>query len=360
MPVVWCSISGHGFGHAAQIVPVLNELARQVRNCRVVLRTTVPAFYFKDRLQASWELSAVQQDIGCMQNGPLSIDVTRTWEEHERFHESWDNRVSREIEALRAARARLVLSNISYLGLEAGAKAGLPSIALASLSWDQILRHLPPPHPKQAPTILERIRESYGAGTTLLRLTPGLKMDAFRRMIDIGPVTESAKGDREGLRRYLKVTPEERVVLVAFGGIPLSGLPSEVIDKLSGFRFIVDGTAPGGLDRVHGTHSIPYSFKELLPSVDLVLTKPSYGMVVEAVSLRVPVVYVQRHTFVEEGALIDYLHTYGRAAELSVQDFMAGRWSTALNAALEAHRPALQPLPVTGAGEAVAFLKQYL
>ena len=32
MPVVWCSISGHGFGHAAQVVPILNELATSKSN----------------------------------------------------------------------------------------------------------------------------------------------------------------------------------------------------------------------------------------------------------------------------------------------------------------------------------------
>ena len=32
MPYIWCAISGHGYGHAAQVVPVLNAL---VPSCQV-------------------------------------------------------------------------------------------------------------------------------------------------------------------------------------------------------------------------------------------------------------------------------------------------------------------------------------
>ena len=32
MPLIWCSISGHGYGHAAQVAPVLNALGRLMPN----------------------------------------------------------------------------------------------------------------------------------------------------------------------------------------------------------------------------------------------------------------------------------------------------------------------------------------
>ena len=79
MPLIWCSISGHGYGHAAQVVPVLNALGRLVPNLKALLRTTVPAGFFEPRLAIPWELSPAQQDIGCIQKGPLTIDVAGTW-----------------------------------------------------------------------------------------------------------------------------------------------------------------------------------------------------------------------------------------------------------------------------------------
>ncbi|MBH0180444.1 MAG: hypothetical protein HP490_01870 [Nitrospira sp.] len=77
MPLLWAAISAHGFGHAAQVVPVLNALGRLVPNLRVLLRTMVPASFFEHRLTVPWELSAVQQDVGCIQNGPLTTVTAR-------------------------------------------------------------------------------------------------------------------------------------------------------------------------------------------------------------------------------------------------------------------------------------------
>ncbi|NJN36261.1 MAG: hypothetical protein HC794_03395, partial [Nitrospiraceae bacterium] len=83
---------------------MLNALGRLVPNLRVLLRTMVPASFFEHRLTVPWELSAVQQDIGCIQNGPLTIDVEATWREHNRFHLTWDDRMRAEVDAIRAAR----------------------------------------------------------------------------------------------------------------------------------------------------------------------------------------------------------------------------------------------------------------
>jgi hypothetical protein len=121
MPLIWCSISGHGFGHAAQIVPVLNELGRRIPSLKALLRTTVPPSLFQDRLHVPWDISACEQDIGCIQQGPLHIDVEGTWDAYDRFHTAWTERVSQEADAIKRYSPDLILSDISYLAIEAGA-----------------------------------------------------------------------------------------------------------------------------------------------------------------------------------------------------------------------------------------------
>ena len=54
MPSIWCAISGHGYGHAAQVVPVLNALGTFVPGVTAILRTMVPASFFRDRLAIQW------------------------------------------------------------------------------------------------------------------------------------------------------------------------------------------------------------------------------------------------------------------------------------------------------------------
>src|SRR5690348_16962714 len=109
MPLIWCSISGHGFGHAAQVAPVLNQFGRQVPGLSAILRTTVPAAFFEPRLTIPWQLSIAQQDIGCIQDGPLKIDVPETWAAHRAFHSDWTAKVEAESRLIRNTNPACVL-----------------------------------------------------------------------------------------------------------------------------------------------------------------------------------------------------------------------------------------------------------
>ena len=125
MPVIWCSISGHGFGHAAQVVPILNELGHRIPTLRVVLRTNVPSRFFQEYLSPSWELRPSQQDIGCVQDDPLKINVEGTWNAYEQFHAGWATAVKQEAELIQSVQPDLVIANISHFGIAAGAHSGV-------------------------------------------------------------------------------------------------------------------------------------------------------------------------------------------------------------------------------------------
>lgn len=356
MPLIWAAISAHGYGHAAQVVPVLNALGKLVPGLRALLRSTVPASFFKDRLMVPWELSPVLQDVGCIQNGPLTIDVESTWREHQRFHETWDDRVHAEAEAMRALRPDLVLADTPYLALAAGKEAGIRTAALASLTWDLVLEGLPAPTDIDRAALLRSIRHAYGQADRALRMAPSPKMDVFRGPTDIGPIAEPAAPAREQLANTLNLSPNEKTVLVGFGGIPLPSPPFHELEGLHGYRFLFDGPVPAGSRQFVSTRSLSFSFKSLLASVDLVMTKPGYGTIVEAVGLGQPVVYVRRYNFADEQTLVDYLHRHGRGMELSQGDFFHARWQTALNHVLALPAPATAPPPPTGAVEAAILL----
>ena len=138
---------------------MLNELGRRLPTLKVLLRTTVPAHFFANRLTVPWELSVQEQDVGCVQQGPLTIDVPATWRAYHDFHDSWDRRVFEEVAVLQQYDPVLMLSNISYLALEAGSRAGIPAIALGSLSWDHVLHEFVDPHRPEHGHIVAHIHE---------------------------------------------------------------------------------------------------------------------------------------------------------------------------------------------------------
>lgn len=360
MPLIWAAISAHGFGHAAQLVPVLNVLGRLVPDMRVLLRTTVPASFFKDRLVIPWEVSAIQQDVGCIQNGPLAIDVEATWRAHKQFHATWGDRIQTEVEAMREARPEVIVADTPYLAVAAGAEAAIPTVALVSLTWDLILSEYPAPPHIDRQVLIQSIRQAYAQADLALRITPAPKMEIFERAIDIGPIAEPALPVREQLSQLLALAPGERTVLVGFGGIPLASLPFADLERLTGYRFLFDGPTPAHSTRFVSTKSLPFSFKTLLASVDVIMTKPGYGTLVEAVGLQTPLVYVRRYNFADEPALIDYLHRYGRGVEMSMEEFTAGRWETALSKVDDLPMPTAPPPPTTGAEDAATILATLL
>ena len=359
MPLIWCAISGHGYGHAAQVVPVLNAIGSLVPGMTAILRTTVPASFFRDRLTIPWDLQPVQQDVGCVQIGPLKIDIDETWAAHHRFHETWEARLSQEVTAMQAASPALVIADTPYLAIEAGSRAQRPTIALASFTWDLVLKEYCHASDRSQQQLIQCIRDSYAKAHVALRITPAPRIDALANIIDIGPITSPSSPERERLASALALAPNEHTVLVGFGGIPLTSLPLEQMEQLRHYRFLFDGPVPSGYSRIHSTKTLPFSFKTLLASVDIIMTKPGYGTIVEAVALQQPVVYVRRYNFADELPLVDYLHRYGRGVELSIDNFVQGRWEPALQQTLASPLPLLPPPPPTGAAEAAEVIARY-
>jgi hypothetical protein len=360
MPIIWSAISGHGFGHAAQVVPVLNALGNLVPGLTAILRTTVPPSFFENRLTIPWEHSLAQQDIGCIQDGPLTIDIDTTWVAHQHFHETWDVRLANEIAAMQSASPALVIADTPYLAIEAGSCAHVPTVALANLTWDLVLKEYCHATDHSHQQLIQRIRKSYANADMALRITPAPTIDAFSNVIDIGPIANPSPPERNRLAVALNLAPNEKIVLVGFGGIALTSLPLEQMERLHRYRFLIDGPVPTGYSRIHSIKTLPFSFKTLLASVDLIMTKPGYGTIVEAVALQQPVLYVRRYNFVDEPPLVNYLHRYGRGVELSLDDFTQGRWEAALQHALDTPLPSSPPPPTTGAADAATFIAQQL
>jgi hypothetical protein len=253
----------------------------------------------------------------------------------------------------------LILADTPYLAIEAGSRARIPTVALANFTWDLVLKEYCHASDTPQQQLIQRIRESYAKARMALRITPAPQIDAFSNMVDIGPIASPAPPERDRLASVLALTPNERTVLVGFGGIPLTSLPLEHMEQLPPYRFLFDGPVPPGYSRIHSTKTLPFSFKALIASVDVIMTKPGYGTIVEAVALQQPVVYVRRYNFADEPALVDYLHRYGRGVELSIDDFIQGQWEPAIGKAMAMLSPPTPPPPSTGAMQAASILASY-
>ncbi len=360
MPSIWCAISGHGYGHAAQVVPVLNALGDLVPGLTAILRTTVPASFFQDRLAIPWEHQSRATRHRLYPRRTSQDRYRRDMGGTPTFPRNLEARLSHEIAAMQAASPALVIADTPYLAIEAGSCAQIPTVALASFTWDLVLKEYCHASDHAQQQLIQRIRESYAKADMALRITPAPTINAFSNVIDIGPIANPSPPEQNRLASALNLVPNEKTVLVGFGGIALTSLPFEQMEQLHHYRFLIDSPVPPGYSRIHSIKTLPFSFKTLLASVDLIMTKPGYGTIVEAVALQQPVLYVRRYNFVDEQPLVDYLHRYGRGMELSLDDFVKGRWEAALRTVLDLLTPTTPPPSATGAADAATILAKSL
>ena len=83
--------------------------------------------------------------------------------------------------------------------------------------------------------------------------------------------------------------------------------------------------------------------QDLVHAVDLIITKPGYGIVSECIANGTPLVYTSRGVFPEYDVFVREMPRYLRCAYLSNEDLLGGRWGDAIEAAVNAPPPPDRP-----------------
>jgi hypothetical protein len=355
VPQLFADISSHGFGHLAQLAPVLNALRQSLPKLALTLRSGLPRQRLASRITGEFTHIAAASDFGFVMKNALDIDQTASAARYRDFHADWPARVAREAETLAALAPDLVLTGVAYLPLAGAAAAGIRAASLCSLNWADLFAHYFGTGPWAA-DIHAQMLAAYRSAL-FLRTTPAMPMtDLNDGTATVGPVADPVATDRPRIAAQLGLPADRRWVLVALGGfdfpLPAAGWPRR--DDIAWLlpaawqparddQFAIDSAAP---------------FAELFACADALIAKPGYGTFVEAAVQGVPLLYLRRPDWPEEACLLDWIHRHARAAELGRE--AAG--GEALLAALDhlwAMRAPPPPVP-TGAAEAAGQLLRLL
>jgi hypothetical protein len=205
----------------------------------------------------------------------------------------------------------MVFSNAGYLPLAGAQRAGIANAALCSLNWADIYSHY-----CGDDAIAAQIRSCYANADVFLRTTPGMPMEDLPNLVPIVPIAAVGNNRRDELNRRLKLSKQEKLVLVSMGGIA-SRLPVERWPRIDGVRWLVQENWQVTHADAIVLESLPMNFNDLLASCDILLCKPGYGSFVEAACSTTPVLYVDRPDWPEAPALVDWLQRHGVCREVS-------------------------------------------
>lgn len=323
-PHLVVSISGHGFGHVAQTAPILNLLLERMPQARLTVRSAVPLEHLRSRIHAPFAHLQSHGDIGMVMSSALDVRVEESRAAYRAFHADWEARIAEEARLLRELGADMVFSNVGYLPLAGAQRAGIANAALCSLNWLDIYRHY-----AGDDDIAAQIHDCYARADAFLRTTPGMAMETLPNLVTVAPIAAVGNARRDELDRHLKLSKEEKLVLVSMGGIA-SRLPIERWPRIDGVRWLVQGSWQVEHPDAIVLESLPLGFGDLLSSSDALLSKPGYGSFVEAACSGTPVLYVNRPDWPESPALVEWLQRHGACREVSREQLERGAIRQAL------------------------------
>lgn len=353
-PHLVVAVSAHGFGHFAQIAPVVNALWRRIPALRVSLLTGLGRSVLASRLNGEFEVISTASDFGLRMHSAFDVDVEASLRAYLELLAQWEQRVDVECKLLRSLQPDLILANVPFITLAAAAKAEIPAVALGSLNWLSILqyyfRNLP-----GAQLLLEKLHTAYNQSILFIRTTPSMPMTDIARQHLVGPIATLGVNRNAELRARLQVADNVKIALVTPGGIE-TGTPHADWPYHSQIVWILP--AQWGLRRADiAQHpDFGWPFQDLVASSDVVVTKPGYGSIAEAVCNGVPLILAPRGDWPEEPFLMDWLKELNAAQFIDKSQFMTGQMVPEVLASV---RPARAVEP-TGVEEAANLLLPFL
>ncbi len=345
MHSIFFYISGHGFGHASRQIEVINALGAMPGGARLVVRTSAARWLFDRTVRVPITFLEGEVDSGVVQIDSLRLDEAETMRRAEAFHGTLVERAGAEAALLRGHGARLVVADAPALGCAAAAAAGIPSIVCSNFTWDWIYAGYDPDA-----DAIRRIREAYGKAQAAWRLPMHGGFETFTRVEDVPFIARHARHGRDETRTRLALPVDTPLALSSFGGYGVRDFDAGTLDCLDRVGIVMTGrgerpAARAGLFFVDEStlYGTGLRYEDLVAAVDVVVTKPGYGIVSECIANRTAMLYTSRGRFVEYDVMVGEMPRYLRSRYISQDDLLAGRWREALEGLLAQDAPPETP-----------------
>jgi len=353
---LFVAVSGHGYGHLAQVAPVLNALRRKLPALRLTVQCALPPSVLQSRLQGDFRQLPEATDFGMLMTDAVGVKTTESLTAYRTFHADWTAHRQRQETLLAECAPDLLLADIPYLPLAAAARLGLPAVALCCLHWADILRFFCPRAPDLA-ELRATMLAAYNSAAVFLKPAPSMPLPDLTNARSIGPVATLGRNRRDELCERLRLPSDATLVLIALGGIGLR-LPLERWPAMPNVRWLVPASWQVQRADAVAWEAADMRFVDLVCSCDVLLTKTGYGSYTEAACNGTPVLYLARDNWPEEPWLSRWLTAQGNALPVSRAQLESGTFGPVLEALLaQPRKPAVVP---SGVAEAVACLAGYL
>jgi UDP:flavonoid glycosyltransferase YjiC (YdhE family) len=357
---VACFVSAHGFGHATRTAAVMAALHRRQPAVRFEVYSEAPAWLFEESVAAGITVNhSVRTDVGLVQNSPLEEDLPGTVSALAAFLPFSAAHVDALVQKVLAADCRLVLCDISPLGIAVAKAAGLPSVLVENFTWDWIYEgYFQREAGLREPA--RYLRKLFSTVDLHIQTEPVCRpASAAVRVAE--PVSRRPRQSAAVVKAQLGIEKNEKMVLLTVGGVAHRWEGLHRLLELPGVVFVVPGAAPA-FERRHNVVAMPqrsgFYHPDLVAAADAVVGKLGYSTLAETYRAGVPFAFLARRGFRETAPLAAFAEKKMDAVRLPEDALENGGWLEALPALLE--RPPSASAPGNGDDATAAILASNL
>lgn len=352
-PHLYVALSGHGFGHLAQVAPLLNAWQQRFTHGRLTLQSALSADTLRKRIRGEFTVVNASADFGMLMVDALEVKVAESVAAYRAFHAQWEQHLAWQEQLLRAAAPHLILADIPYLTLAAAANLHIPALALCSLNWADILQDCAGAE-FEVSAMCALMREAYNSARAFLQPAPAMPMRGLHHAHSIGPLADLGQQRRMELKQGLGLRADDLVVCVALGGVDMRPPLEQWPQQPRVYWLTPPHWQTVRHDLPHWGRFAAWPMLDVMRSCDVLLTKPGYGAFTEAACNQMRTIYVARDTWPEEPWLGNWLLAHGNAVKISRAQLHSGELAAVLDELLaQPLRPAVVP---SGIDQALEWL----
>jgi hypothetical protein len=332
-------VSSHGFGHAARISAVMAALQKMNPEIHFEIFTEVPEWFFLDTLPASvFSYHLFKTDIGLIQKSPLEEDIPATLAVLADFI-PFDKLILVTIsEKIKRLNCKLVLCDISPLGLAIAQKAGLPSVLIENFTWDWIYGGYKD-YQSDFRSYCEYLGNYFESADYRIQTEPVCEL--IEEAMHVNPVGRNQKKPAEATRNKLGVKIGRKAVLVTLGGVPSNHNYIRQLHQFSDIDFILPINVEK-IDRKENCIILPHHSEfyhpDLVAASDAVIGKLGYSTLAETYHSGIPFGFITRDAFRESLPLGDFVEKIMPSIRFTQTQFMNGTWIDSIPALTEIER----------------------
>lgn len=349
MRPVFFYISGHGFGHASRDIEVINAFGAAHPGIGLVVRTSAPRWLFDRTVRPPITFIEGDCDTGVVQIDSLRLDAAATIRRAAEFYAELPARAAVEADLLRRHDAALVIADAPPLACTAAAAAGVPSIVLSNFTWDWIYEGYAA-ELDAAPHLIRIIEDAYRLADCGWRMPMHGGFQTFDCVVDVPFIARHATQPTALVRERLGLPADGPLALSSFGGYGVRDFDPARLDCLDLCGVVLTGhTAPPGLPAgvwfidERAIYEAGFRYEDLVAAVEIVVTKPGFGIIAECIANRTAMLYTSRGRFVEYDVMVKEMPRVLRAEFIAQPDLLAGHWRAAIQRLLAHPPPPDQP-----------------